>query len=362
MKRFKHGWRFAFGAAIAALVSAAVLSCETPGQDDDIESSISEIVITTPPTRTVYGLGETLDLTGLVVTATFEDETVGPYAVTAANLSQTAAIDTASASVPITITVNGHAEVFNIAVFPVVSKSIGGTYTGYGNLNAAFKNPADEDTIILYDDQTIKNGTNPEGKTVTLQGYGAERTITHEPGGKMFDLSEDGTVLILGDKITLDGEGEGNGSNSLVSVSSNAALIMEDGSAITGGKTSDGMGIGGGVCVVGGTFTMKGGTISGNGVIGCGGGVYVDNGGEFTMNDGIISGNMATLGGGVFVGVGTFTYNAGTFTGNTAAVYGHMVYKTPLGVISAKDLFYAGAVENDQSAFIAYDEFPPPQE
>jgi hypothetical protein len=323
MEMFKRVWRFALGAAIAALVSTAVLSCRSPSQSGEEvvirENEVTGIEVTA--TRTVYGLNEVIDLTGLVVTATFEDETEGPFAVTAAHLSSATAPGAANASVPITITVNGHAEVFNIAVYDVVSKSTSG-YTGRAHLDDAFEYAATGDTIIIYNDQTIKNGTNPSGITVTLNGYDSERKITHEPGGNMFNLSGAGTVLILGENITLDGEDKNNAGDSLVKVNSGAALRMKDDSTITGGKGVSSYG--GGVYVYGGTFTMEGGTISGNTSYanpGCGGGVCVTSGGIFTMFGGTISGNEVREGGGggvyVFLG-GQFTMEDGTISENTA--------------------------------------------
>jgi hypothetical protein len=322
MKTFKHVWRFALGAAIAALVSTAVLSCDTSGEDGEevviLGNEVTGIEVTA--NRTVYGLNEVIDLTALVVTATFEDETVEPYAVTTAHLSPVAAIDTASASVPITVTVNGHAEVFNIAVFPVVSLNAG-TYTGYANLDEAFENAENEDTITLYTDQTIKNNTNPSGKTVTLQGYVSAREITHSAGSAMFTLSETNTTLILGNKITLDGKKAANDVYPLVQVNSGAILIMEAGSTITGGNKTIGIdGGGGGVTVSeGGRFTMEGGAISENSSNSAGGGVYIF-GGAFTMNDGAISENNSGEGGGVCVSAnGSFTMEGGTISENSSA-------------------------------------------
>jgi hypothetical protein len=360
---------------IAALVSAAVLSCEPTGQEDDIESSITEIEITAA--RTVYGLGETIDPAGLVVTATFEDETEGAFAVNAKHLSPKAAPDAAQTGFIVTVTVNGHEATFTIDVFPVVSKSSTDVYTGRDNLIAAFTNLATGDTITLYNNQTINNGTDPFGKTVTLQGYGSAREITHTPQGIMFALSKSGTVLILGDKITLNGKGNDN-ANPLVQVNSGTALVMEDGSNITGGDNKNPSTGGGAVYVNGGVFTMNGGTISGNWAASYGGGVCVNGGkfymydgtisgnegnygggvcvrtsGTFTMSGGTISGNEGNYGGGVFV-YGRFTYNGGTLPSNTGV--GSAVYKDSAGVINGN-----GGVDEGTGSDKDYDVFPPPQ-
>src|SRR5690606_29876583 len=49
---------------------------EKTGEPDDPEEvEVGAISVTTPPTKTEYLVGEELDLTGLVVTATYTDET-----------------------------------------------------------------------------------------------------------------------------------------------------------------------------------------------------------------------------------------------------------------------------------------------
>ncbi|MDR1419395.1 MAG: hypothetical protein LBI86_03390 [Treponema sp.] len=149
---------------------------------------------------------------------------------------------------------------------------------------------------------------------------------------------EDGT-LVLGNNITLSPSYYSGG----VRVDgSSAALIMQDGAAIT--RNIDNAGSGSGVVVHGGSFDMNGGTIFGNtsgGVVVYGGsfdmsggtisgnkgsGVVVD-GGNFTMSGGTISGNSSySYGGGVNVCGGSFTMDGGTISGNTAPSYGGGVF------------------------------------
>jgi hypothetical protein len=291
------------------------------------------IAVTQNPNRTVYGLSETIDITGLVVTATYSDSTTAPCSVTTANLSRNTAHGTAGNGQSVTVTVNGKTAAFSINVYNVVSKSSAGVYTGRADLNAAFGAAATGDTITIYNNQTITNNTNPNEKTVTLKGYGSERKITHTPGSMMFYLDGGNTTLILGDKITLDGEGNENGSDPLVYIEGGANFRMEAGSKITGGRSNDFNGTGGGgvKVYVGGTFTMTGGTISGNSNRWSGGGVY--NSGTFIMSGGTISGNTAyginsyygnvTGNGGGVRNNGTFTMSGGaTISGNTAGTQG----------------------------------------
>jgi TolB-like protein len=140
-------------------------------------------------------------------------------------------------------------------------------------------------------------------KTVTITGDSQMRTINN---GNIY--VEKGIHLVLGNNLTLDG----NGNGTLVDV--HGSLTMQEGTILRNGRY-------GGVCVDGGgRFTMNGGTISGNkGSLG--GGVCVDDGGRFTMNGGTISGNTAEKsGGGVYI-IGDnslFTMTGGTISGNTS--------------------------------------------
>jgi hypothetical protein len=145
----------------------------------------------------------------------------------------------------------------------------------------------------------------------------------------MFHLSGANTTLILGDKITLDGEGTHNGTSSLVVVDSDTTLRMDAGSKITGGRATGDGGSGGAVFIYRGTLTMSGGTISGNHGNN-GGGVFVS-GGALNMTAGSISGNSSPYGygGGVYVMAGTFTMTGGTVSSNSVSGtfgYGGGVY------------------------------------
>jgi uncharacterized repeat protein (TIGR02543 family) len=141
--------------------------------------------------------------------------------------------------------------------------------------------------------------------TITLRGIGANRTVRSSSNDRIFAVGS-GVTLVLDNNIIL--RGQSNDNNSLVSVRDGGTLVMNTGSALTGGH---------GVYMNGGTFTMNGGTISGNTDF-LAGGVYV-NGGTFYMNGGEISGNTASGGGGVFVQGGTFTMNGGTVSSNSSS-------------------------------------------
>jgi len=210
-----------------------------------------------------------------------------------------------------------------------------------------------------------------ENITITLRGVGENRTISLSSAGSMFTV-DFGVTLVLDNNITLQGRSD---SRSLVYLGRSEAdgeyplnsgtLIMNDGSAITGGG-SDYFGVDiaykrtfimnggiisgnavGGVYVGGGTFTMNGGTISGNTGY-RGGGVIVGFPGTFTMTDGKISGNTSYRGGGgVNVDGGTFTMTGGEISGNTARESGGGVYVVQHGTFTKTGGTIYGYSAND---------------
>ncbi|MDR1324712.1 MAG: right-handed parallel beta-helix repeat-containing protein, partial [Treponema sp.] len=182
-------------------------------------------------------------------------------------------------------------------------------------------------TITLTTDESLAPQTlSYDGKTVsvTLEGEGAERTVSLSSNGSLFTVGK-GVTLKLADNITLLGKSSNNAA--LVMVHSGGALEMNAGSKISGNATTSDCGSG--VRVEGGTFTMYGGEISGNSASSWGGGVFIYNG-AFIMHDGIISGNSSPNGGGVHLSDKcTFTMKGGTISGNTTSTHGGGVYLLP---------------------------------
>jgi hypothetical protein len=207
------------------------------------------------------------------------------------------------------------------------------------------------------------------GKTISLcSGISGAREISLAGQGSLFTVGETSSepVLILQD-ITLKGMAENNAA--LLKVAG-GALIMKDGSVITGNTNSTSPSYGGGVYVTEGTFTMRGGaSVSGNtasssvwySAFAYGGGVYVA-GGTFTMQDSAsVSGNAASssaeystysYGGGVFVeGGGSFIMqDNASVSGNTAYSTTVTSYKTDIYSFS-----YGGGVVVLGATFIMQD-------
>lgn len=102
--------------------TSSLFSCYTSGQHDIYlyvenasSSLISSIAVTTNPTKTTYARGETLDLTGMVVTATYQDSStavITDYAASPSNGSYL--MD--SGTKAITITASGKTASFNVTV------------------------------------------------------------------------------------------------------------------------------------------------------------------------------------------------------------------------------------------------------
>jgi hypothetical protein len=144
---------------------------------------------------------------------------------------------------------------------------------------------------VIFKDVTIdgKNTGTPGVFHRGLKVTGAGTTVTLDAG-----------TTVTGKLGPVDGGG--------IFVDGGAALVMKDGSVVTGSQAR----WGGGVYAVGnGTFKMTGGTISGNvaigdGGFGLGGGVYVDIGYRFEMSGNAkIRENSGDMGGGVYLNTGT---------------------------------------------------------
>jgi hypothetical protein len=77
--------------------------------------TLTSIEITTGPTKTVYEIGETLDITGLVVTGHYSDDSTKVEQVTTANVSgfsSTAAVE----NLALTVTVGGKTASFTVTI------------------------------------------------------------------------------------------------------------------------------------------------------------------------------------------------------------------------------------------------------
>jgi len=172
-------------------------------------------------------------------------------------------------------------------------QSVRDTITNSGNGVAG--NPRTYNVTVRGNVSGITGSTTPTFGSATF----IDVTITGQNNAAL-NLSSQGNLLrISGNQtitikdITLQGIDENNAALVYLS-SSSANLIMEDGTLITGNKsTTTTSGTTGGVHVNTGNFTMKGGIISGNSSasISDGGGVYLGSSSTFRISNGIITGN-----------------------------------------------------------------------
>ena len=296
----------------------------------------SIIEITQQPNKTVYRIGEQLDITGLEVTYNLRE-------IVSVNLADITGFDSATAGdKTLTVTYNGKTATFTVTVL--------------GNDILLVTNTTEWNAAIT----TISTGGNNQSYTVYVRGsisvagstyntFGSVSGLTVTLKGDTLSLSSNGNLLRVGVNQTLiidngltlqESVGWNNNDNSLVYITNNARLELKNGT-ISGNRnyyvtTSNNMySRGGGVYVdSGGSFTMSGGTIIGNYAYiettrndgnnyAYGGGVY--NAGTFTMTGGTISGNRAYANGSYNVSkyaYGGGIYNAGTFRIAAGTVYG----------------------------------------
>lgn len=86
----------------------------TGGVTPPAPATLVSIAITTPSTKTVYTVGEALDITGMVVTGTYSDDSTKVESVTADNVTGFSS-DTAGEKT-CTVTVSGKTATFTVIV------------------------------------------------------------------------------------------------------------------------------------------------------------------------------------------------------------------------------------------------------
>jgi uncharacterized protein (DUF1684 family) len=172
----------AIPALLITMLIGATLGCSELPQD---EPSLLRIAVTSPPTKTVYELGETLNLSGLVVTGTYADGTTKRETVSLSNISGYNANTVGTQTV--TVTIGGKTATFTVTVNNAVLQSI-----------AITSQPAKTVYVInaaLDISGLVVTGTYSDGTTKTeavslsnVSGYNAntvgQQTLTVTIGGK----------------------------------------------------------------------------------------------------------------------------------------------------------------------------------
>lgn len=144
---------------IAAVMAAVIIvSFNACKNDPDDDAAVVNIAITAAPDKTVYKIGDTLDLDGLIVTASYDDKSTAPIT----DFSSTG-FDSAApgGTQTVTITYKGQSDTFTVWVCPDRMEWIkGGTYSMGLSPEAA----------VIFNNESARNRVSP-AHFVTLSGF-----------------------------------------------------------------------------------------------------------------------------------------------------------------------------------------------
>ncbi|GLX66903.1 S-layer homology domain-containing protein [Paenibacillus glycanilyticus] len=137
--------------------------------------SLTSIAVTTLPAKTQYKVGESLDLAGLVVTASYSDTTSSPVAITSANISGFDSTTTGTKTV--TVTVGGKTTTFNVTIVSASTVPTGPVestpdYTAQVNVNGS------NSTLQVKVDKNNHSATVDVGAGSNLMTAGKTTVIT----------------------------------------------------------------------------------------------------------------------------------------------------------------------------------------
>lgn len=157
--------------------------------------TVVSIAVTAQPTKTTYTVGDTLDITGLVVTATYSDETTAPVTVTSAMLSGHNM--SAAGTYTVTVTYEGKTATFGITVNAASAKTLSSIAVTTNPTKTAYNVGDTIDLAGLKLTATYSDGTTADITVTTamLSGYDMTTagtktvTITHEGKTATFKIT-----------------------------------------------------------------------------------------------------------------------------------------------------------------------------
>jgi predicted outer membrane repeat protein len=266
------------------------------------------IEITSPPDKTEYTIGEELDLTGLVVTAHYENHPDGEVHL----ISKITGYDKNQVGEQtVTVTFRGKSTSFTVTVKAITVTVSSNADTGAGSLRQAITSAAAGNIIAIDPSvKTIELASKLSiGESLTIEGNGVTLTPaagwTAGPATPLMDIyfsssGSGGTVTVRRVHFK-DGKGTGSG---------------------------DAAGSGGAVYNLGGNLTFESCIFSGNstdGTTAYGGAIYNSGTGTLSVKGCTFYQNSSRTGGAIYSG-GTLTLTGNLFYGNTATSLGPVVY------------------------------------
>jgi uncharacterized repeat protein (TIGR02543 family) len=206
--------------ALSAVVLLFLAGCDND-TTDPVAKTLVSIIITTPPTKTTYNIGDTLDLTGIVVTATYSDSTTETVSVSTANVS---GFDSSTAgSKTLTVTYQGKTATFTVMVKILASitittpptkttYNIGDTLDLTGIVVTATYSDSTTETVSVSAENVSGFDSSTAGSktlTVTYQGKIATFTVTVQASKTVISIAittpPTKTTYNIGDTLDLTG-------------------------------------------------------------------------------------------------------------------------------------------------------------
>lgn len=167
-------------------------------ENNKVDPKVTGITLNTDSVKKAYTYGDALDLTGLVVTANYDNSTTKTVTNYATNPSNGSKLDNVG-NVPVTVTYEGKSSSFNVSV----EKALKDITLDTSNVKKdyVFKDKLDLTGLIVKavynDDSTLEVSgytVNPTNETILTEGGDNTVTVTYNGISKSFKVSVDKAV------------------------------------------------------------------------------------------------------------------------------------------------------------------------
>jgi hypothetical protein len=200
----------------AAALTVEVTSTVDPGKSAaaavTVIKPLKAIVINTPPSKTTYALGEDLDLAGIVVTATFTDNTTEPVA--AADLVVSGYDKNTAGTQTVTLSYGGKTVSFEVTINSEVAPTVTGVTISPQNTSAA------KGRTAQFNAQVTGTGSYSQAVTWSVEGNTDSGTTINASGLLTVAAEETAGTLTVKAASTADA---GKSDTATVTVSDEAA-------------------------------------------------------------------------------------------------------------------------------------------